>query len=77
MAQISLRFVVGGVSTIGTATISDANAGRILTAERKNMSRSNDQETVQALTIRFVDDMIADTKTVEREALSVGGIDVT
>lgn len=74
MAQIGLRFLRNGQTLIGQETVSDAHADRILAAEAKNMGTSSNQETVNALIKRFLDEMVADTKTVERNATPVADI---
>lgn len=77
MATISLSFVNGGTTVTGSRQVSDANATRILVAERANMGTANNQATVDALIQRFLSDMIGDTKSIERQAVAVADIAVT
>lgn len=79
MANIQLRFVTNGGATAitGSLTISDTNAARILTAERTYMATVDNQGTVDALVRRFLDEMIGDTKTIERNATVVPDISIT
>lgn len=75
MAQIGLRVLKsGGQTLIGQETISDAHADRIMAAEAINMGTSGNQATVDALIKRFLDEMVADTKTVERNATPIADI---
>lgn len=77
MATISVRFVVGAATTTGAVTVSDANAGRILAAEKTLLGTSADQDTVDKIARRLVDEMIGNTKTIERNANAVADIPVT
>lgn len=80
MADIQLRFVTNnGANTLTSTpvTITDANAARILAAEKINMGTADNQATVNALNRRFIDEMIGDTKTIERQATAVADIQVT
>jgi hypothetical protein len=73
---ISIRFT-GSSTLTGTLTVSDANASRILAAEKTYSGSADNQATLDYLIRRFLDEMIADTKSVERATLSVSDIPVT
>lgn len=78
-AEVQVRFVTNGGATtlVGTRTISDANAARVLAAEKINLGTATNQDTVDAIIQRLLAEMIGDTKTIERNATVVGDISVT
>jgi hypothetical protein len=77
MATITLEFVNGANTIRGTLTVSNANAARLLAAEKINMGTADNQTTADALIRRFLDEMIGDTKTIERNSTPVTDIPVT
>lgn len=77
MATVTLEFVNGSTTIRGTATVSNAHVSRILAAEKTNMNTADNQATADALLRRFLDEMIGDTKTIERNATVVADIPVT
>ena len=78
-AEIQVRFVTNGGAAvlIGTRSVSDANAARILAAEKINHGTATNQETADAILQWLMAELIRDTKTVERNAVAVGDIPVT
>lgn len=77
MATIALRFTTGAATLTGSLTVSDANAARILAAEGEYMSGATNQATVDLLIRRFLNDMIGDTKTIERNKIVVADLPAT
>jgi len=70
VALIQIRFITnaGATSLIGTRTISDANAARILAAEKILLGTASSQATIDALIEAFLAERIGNTRTVERNA---------
>lgn len=77
MATVSLSAVIQSTTITSVATVSDANANRVLAAEKTYMGTTSNQSTVDALLARFMAEMIADTKTIERNATQPADIPVT
>lgn len=77
MATVSLVIVNGAQTLTGTLTISDANCTRMTTAEKTYSGSATFQNTVDYLIRRFLDEMIADTRSIERQALAVADIPIT
>lgn len=76
MATIAVRFITnGGSSTLtGSVTMSDADATRILAAEKIRLQTANAQETVNAIVRTLVQEIIGNTKTMERNAQTIADI---
>lgn len=70
MAVLSFR--IGSYTS--SVMISDAGAARILAAEQKYMGVLGPQETVDALFARFLAELKADTKSIERAAVVVNDV---
>lgn len=77
MATVFFGFTVGATTTQSTKTVNNTDGARILAAEKITMGTSTDQATVNALLLRWINDMIGDTKSVERAAVPVSDIPVT
>jgi len=77
MATIKLEAVVGATTITAIRTVSNANASRVLAAEKINLGTATDQATVDKLLDRAMAEWIGDTKTIERNATAVLDIPVT
>lgn len=71
MAIFSVR--IGPFTAL--TTIADANALRILAAEAINLDTGSDQETVNRIAERLLDELKGDTRTIERNAAVVPPLD--
>ncbi len=77
MATVKLEAVVGATTITSIRTVSNANAQRVLAAEKINLGTVDDQSTVDELLRRALNEWIGDTKTIERNQNAVADIPVT
>jgi hypothetical protein len=76
MATVSLTLVNGAQTVTGTLTISSANATRLVNAEKIRYA-TDAQGAFDELIRRFLDEMIGDTKTIERNATPIADFTIT
>jgi len=79
-AEIQVRFVTNGGATalVGTTSVvSDANAARIIAAQKIHLGQTTNQATIDAILRRLLTELIRDTKEVERNAVAIVDIPVT
>ena len=77
MATITLQVVAGATTITSTRTVSNANASRVMAAEKINLGTADDQATLDALLSRAIAEWVGDTKTIERNQTVVADIPIT
>lgn len=77
MATISLQIVAGATTITSTRTVSNANASRVMAAERINLAKETDQDTLDEMLSRAIREWIGDTRTIERNQNVFEEIQVT